>query len=691
MGLRRRHFLKLAGAAGGASLLAACAPEIASPSASPGAPSAQASTTQASAGKYALGRFEGPVVITDPARFPKTFKEAPELAALVRQGQLPKVEDRIGQHPIVVQPVHGIGRYGGTLRRGVTGGVAGDRTGHKTLTGPPSLLFFDLEWKNVIPNIARAYEVSADGKVVTLQLRRGMKWSDGEPFTADDILFWFEDIYNNEQIHPGDSQDLLIDGKRVTIEKGDQYTVRYVSPEPNSLILQLLATPSSDLGAASRQELGRGGYVPKHYLQKFHAKYVGEGAANKLAADAKFNGWVAHIKALMQWKANPDIPVIFPWRPKTAASHPTSWVLERNPYSIWVDTEGNQLPYIGTVQHTVTDSTEVMTLRATGGEYDFQEVVFTVTQLPALINAQQQGSYKVSLDPEEVGIGIAINLAYEEDPEIGALLGNVDFRRAISMGIDRAAINEAIFLGTGVPGAPVPSESNKYFPGAEWRTKWHTLDVTQANQLLDKIGYVQKNSDGYRVRKDGKGRVQLTFLSVDRLADFASMAEMLKQQWQRIGIDLAIAPTAGTLALQRVQANTAQMSGNNVGTEDPFLLTGFLTPGGTGYSALMGVPYAQWYNTGGRSGKEPPAVVKQAMDLVSKGRTAKTDQERIEIGKQLFRIAIDNVFTIGIVAQDLTQGIRIAKTNLENVPGRTWNSSLLHTPGNTMPQTFYFK
>jgi peptide/nickel transport system substrate-binding protein len=382
---------------------------------------------------------------------------------------------------------------------------------------------------------------------------------------------------------------------------------------------------------------------------------------------------------------------VYPWIVKVPLTNPSTWVLERNPYYVGVDTEGNQLPYIGTVQHTTAENTEVVTLRATSGELDYQEALFGVAKLPVLIDSQQRGGYTVGLDPQEGGIGIALNLAYDEDPEIGELFRNVDFRRALSMGIDRAQMNEAIFLGTGTIGSPAPSETSRFYLGKEWQTKWHTLDVAQANQLLDKIGLTQKDGDGFRLRKDGKGRVRLSFMVVDRITDFAALSEMLKQQWIKIGIELSLEPIASSLALQRISANTGQLTGNVVGTEDPFLFTGTLTPGGGGYTAIMGVPYAAWYSSGGKTGKEPPAIVKQALDLLVKGRTGVSDQERIDIGKQLFQIAIDNVFTIGIVGHDLSGGIRIAKTTLGNVPGRTLNSNALLSPTGVMPQTFYFK
>src|SRR5262249_26684665 len=305
---------------------AAATSQPAAAAATPTAPAA------AAAPKYALGALEGPSIVTDPSKFPKTLKEAPELAALVQQGKLPPVAERVGQDPLVIQPVHEIGKYGGTMHKVFFGGIQ-DLSIARFMTGGAPLVFWDYQWKTIQPNIARSFEVNADNTVITVQLRRGMKWSDGQPFTADDIIFWFEDILGNQDIHPGASPDLTIGGKQVVIEKVDDTTVRFVSPQPNSLLLEIMASPISDLGATFRQQLGRGGpYAPKHYLQKFHAKYVGKDAADKLAADNNQNGWAANIKALMQYNATPDLPVIYPWVVKTPVTDPTSFVIERNPY-----------------------------------------------------------------------------------------------------------------------------------------------------------------------------------------------------------------------------------------------------------------------------------------------------------------------------------------------------------------------
>src|SRR5262249_11853899 len=124
-----------------------------------------------------IGKLEGAEVITDPALYPKSFKEAPALADLVKAGKLPPVQERIGQDPLVVKPLREIGKYGGTWRRGFTGPFD-TSNGHRAAQND-KLLYWDYTGTKIVPNIARAWEVSPDGKVTTLMLRRGMKWSDG--------------------------------------------------------------------------------------------------------------------------------------------------------------------------------------------------------------------------------------------------------------------------------------------------------------------------------------------------------------------------------------------------------------------------------------------------------------------------------------------------------------------------------
>src|SRR5262245_36021381 len=180
-------------------------------------------------GANLIGKLEGAEVVTDPAMIPKSFKEAPPLAELVKAGKLPPVQERIGQDPLVVKPLREIGKYGGTWRRGFTGPFD-TSNGHRAAQND-KLLYWDYTGTKIVPNIARGWEVSADGKITTLLLRRGMKWSDGQPFTADDFVFWYQDVYNNKDLVPTPLSVMAIDGKPIAIEKIDASTIRFVSPE----------------------------------------------------------------------------------------------------------------------------------------------------------------------------------------------------------------------------------------------------------------------------------------------------------------------------------------------------------------------------------------------------------------------------------------------------------------------------
>src|SRR5882672_6425949 len=165
-----------------------------------------------------IGKLEGPEVVTDAAKQPKTFNEAPQLAALVKAGKLPPVAERVGQDPLVIKPVHEIGKYGGTWRGGFTG-PADFWNGYRCCSGPDHLLFWDYTGNSVTPNIAKGYEMQDGGRTLILHLRRGMKWIDGRPFTADYFTFWFEDMYRNKALAPTPSAAMAIKGKQGEIQK----------------------------------------------------------------------------------------------------------------------------------------------------------------------------------------------------------------------------------------------------------------------------------------------------------------------------------------------------------------------------------------------------------------------------------------------------------------------------------------
>jgi peptide/nickel transport system substrate-binding protein len=678
----RRRFLQYATYAGGALALTSCT--------GGGSEQSGAATRLGST----LPPLEGAQVVLDPAQFPKSFKESPEFAKQVAAGKLPPVAQRIGQDPLVLKPAHEIGHYGGEIRRGYLD-VGDNLAGALFCAGPDSLTYVDHTNKQVVPNLARDFQLSDNDKVLTIHLRRGMKWSDGKPFTADDIVFWREDINLNGSLGGSGTAALKAGGKDIVVKKVDDFTVQYISTVRNSLLPSVLYSSQDLAGMAGGGKLLLGGYAPKHYLSQFHPKYTSESQANKLAKAAGFDDWTAYFTNRMSWEVNPQLPALTPWIVTRPISSPP-WEITANPYSIWVDTEGNQLPYIPKVTLSNAGNIEVVNLRMVAGQLDVQDRSLTVANLPVLIKNQKRGNYTVHRAPSsKMDFGIRINLAYTKDKTLGDLLRDVDFRRALSLGIDRDQVNQAFALGTSIPSATMVADDNKYFPGPEWRRKWATLDLKQANALLDKIGLTKRDSGGYRLRPDGKGRITLDYQTISVFADFLAMGEMIKKQWQKIGIDMTVQNTAVNLLLQRSLANEMMIAGHGVGTDDPFLSPDtFLPTNIGGFPGLIGIPYAKWFASDGKSGVEPPKemdLLKEAMRLYRQGLQS-TEAKRIEIGKQLFKMHADQVWSIGVIGFGLIfYGIYCTNNKLGNVPGRIINSSEMETPSNSFPMTYYYK
>ena len=646
------------------------------------------------AGKSSLiGKLEGPEVVTDPAKFPKSFNEAPQLAAQVKAGKLPPVAERVGQDPLVIKPLREIGKYGGSWRGGFTG-PADFWNGFRCCSGPDHLMFWDYTGDKITPNIAKGLEMQDGGRAWLIHLRRGMKWSDGKPFTADDFVFWFEDVYGNKDLVPTPSAAMAINGKQGTVEKVDATTVRFKFPEPYFMFPDMLAG-STDLGGhAWRAYVGLGGYAPAHYLKQFHPKYVGQAELDKKTKDAKFDSWVRMFLAKNDWALNPELPVLSPWKTVTPINTAT-WTLERNPYSVFVDTAGNQLPYIDRVVLTLAENLEVINLRAIAGEYDWQQRHLDLGKLPVFIENQAKGGYKVYLDPGDYGgdMVIKFNLNYDADPEIAKWFNTTDFRRALSLGIDRDQINETFWLGTGTPGSVVPVDTNKYNPGPQYRKLWATLDVKKANEMLDKVGLGKKDAEGYRLRTDGKGRLRIEIMTLGgQFVQFTQISEMIREQWKRIGIELVVQEVERSLALKRTAANEQQLGAwNNDGSEHLFTFPVHVFPFVIADVASSGPLYAKWFQSSGTQGKEPTGRMRELMDKYKKAFGV-PEKERIELGKEVWKIAADEVFIIGVIGMGpASMGVRVVKTNMGNVPARQYNSPDGKTPTISRPVTFFWK
>ncbi len=646
-------------------------------------------------GAHLIGKLEGPELVLDPAKWPKKFAEAPMLAELVKAGKLPPVEQRVPEEPMVVKPVHEIGRYGGTWRRGFTG--PGDAENGNRIVSTDKILFWDYTGTKVMPCVARAWQMSDDGRVITIFLRKGMKWSDGHSFTADDFVFWYEDVYLNKDLQPSPHPEFMVNGKPGTLRKRDDVTVVFEFPEPNFLFVDILAgSTSMGGGQAAQQHLGRtmGAYMPAHYLKQFHPKYVAKDELDRKVKAAGFDGWVSYIKNRWDWRLNAELPVLTPWKTVSPANTP-QWVLERNPYYYAVDTAGNQLPYLDRLSMTLAENLEVLNLRAISGQYDIQERHTSLAKLPIFLENQSKGNYEVHLDPALHGgdAVVFLNQAYEADPEVAKWLLTADFRRALSLGIDRNQINEALWLGLGTPGSIVPADSVPESPGPEWRKKWSVYDPKQANALLDKVGLEKKDSDGYRLRTDGKGRLRIEIQTAGGAnVDYTKIAEMIREHWGKIGIQADVKELERTLWLTRAASNDQQSTVWTAdGNEQLYLFPRYALPVDP-VTALQGFPIAQWYASGGKQGKAPrDPELRRALELF-RSAPSKREEERRKIAQEIWKILVDGQYTIGVIGLSPAQlGVRIVSKRMGNIPARQVNAQHCRTPGSSHPSTFFIK
>jgi peptide/nickel transport system substrate-binding protein len=708
--MSRREFLQVAAMSAAGAALAGCvspqAPTVVPPTAAPEAPTTApvVAPTAAPAGGEApkigselIGKLEGPEIIRDSSTFPKTFGEAPKLADLVKAGTLPPVEARLPdpEDLMVIKPLHETGQYGGTWRRAFTGPA--DHENGNRINSMDKILHFEYTGSQIMPSLAKDWKVSDDGKTITIYLRKGAKWSDGEPLTADDFMFWFEEIYSNPEIVPTPFPEMQINGKPGVMKKIDDFTVAFEFPEPYAyFVYQLAGSTGIGAGFATRggfQNWG-GACCPAHYLKQFLPKYSSVDAVNKTAQDAGFDNWVSLLKNKYSWALNPEVPVMTPWRTVSPINTPT-WSMERNPYFWAVDTEGNQLPYIDEITMTLAENTEVANLRAIAGEYDLQERHMGLAKLPVFLENAEQGNYTVHLDPAFNGSDVALHIgnAYEGDAEIAKLLKNKDFRHALSLGIERDQLNEAFWLGVGTPGSTAPSPDTIYSPGPEWNTKWATLDVEQANSILDGLGLDQKDGEGYRLRTDGGGRLQLEMITVGgQFVPYTQVGEMIKQQWKEIGIDVVIQEMERNLAFGKTANNEHQIiTWANDGSEMLYLFARHALPVDPA-ECHMGMAFAKWYASNGTQGTEPddPEMLR-AFELYREA-FGLDEAGQIENAKEIWKIIVEQQWSIGTVGQSPAfMGVRIVKNNMGNIPERQVNAQHARTPCTSRPVTFFFK
>ena len=612
--------------------------------------------------------------VTAPA--PLEFNEAPELAQLVLGGKLPPVEERLPSAPLVIPVFDEIGKYGGDMRSAWT-----SRSVCNLERSARSALFrFNTDGSAIIPNLAQSLDISADGLITTVKLRPGTKWSDGAPFTADDFLFWLDDYENNDEIRPGRISGALrglTEADDGTIVKVDDNTLQYVYPAPMTSMAKRLTAVC-----------GNYTFTPSHYMKQFHKDYNSNADADAKAAG--YDSWVQLYGGRDYPHENPDIPVLNAWYPTGSILRDDVVVFKRNPYYVGVDAEGNQLPYIDTMTHFhIPGDQERLNLMLLGGELDFQAFGVNNADIPLFKEGEERGGYRLLGHPVARGIWDGMYVNHSLQGPYGDLLRNVDFRRALSVAIDRDAINQNTYLGLGEARQIVPLKSSPFYPGDAAAFAWTQYDVDLANMMLDEI-LPDKDSEGFRTFPDGE-RLVLRLDAWNQINHNASL--QVPQYWDAVGLKTEYSGSTGgeqggNTVRERVHDNEFQFLMYVVNAAHPFVQARYTAP--THYRSFVAPGYGSYYcdcNPSGWEGLEPHQELKELLDLHLKGTTV-PEAEQAALGKEIFRRFGEDVYGIGLIGN--VPRYAAIKNGLRNVPTSWMGGAAERSPSTAFTEQFYW-
>lgn len=591
----------------------------------------------------------------------ESTNESPMLAEMVAAGDLPPLDERIPVEPLVIEPYSEIGKYGGTWHRFDTSTDGAHLAMAMYAYSPVHWVRDGLDKR---PGLAKDWDSNDDKTEWTLYFREGTRWSDGDDFTVDDFLFWWNDMVLNPD-HPDVPPDYMISGgETVEVTRVDDYTLQFNFAAPSPLFLDRLAMWPNGV-VPDGEKL----FVPEHYLRQFHPDYSDDYDTFEVM-DEK-----------VDWRINPDIPVLNPWMP-ISYEPGTRMVLERNPYYYAVDPEGNQLPYIDRVDMTIVEDLEVAKLRVTAGE---QEICGRpcryqpLSELSVFRDAEATVGLKTELWDAGGGAEFLLYPNWtHNDPQKRELYRNQDFRKALSHAIDREKIQKIVYFGTGelTTGTMSPKgiEFNADARGeqlyADWRDLAVEFNLEAAADLLDSAGVVDADGDGFRDLPSGDDLTLRIDCGADSLQNRANSGnlEIVIEGWEALGLKTQVNGVPDE-QLQVMQDNSEFdiRSCWGLGDGPNFLVfPNWVVPVDNNRWAPL---YGAWYKVLGtdKEGteldvdpldrnppREEPAEgdpVWDLWELYDAARTEPDDAERLRLSQEIAQVHIDHgPFVIGTVA-----------------------------------------
>jgi peptide/nickel transport system substrate-binding protein len=602
---------------------------------------------------------------------------ASALACLLALSQAPDAA-RAGppEEPRVVDGMAEPGRPGGELRMLV--GRARD-TRLYNVYGYARLVAYDRDLK-LVPDILAGYEVQ-EGRIFTLRLRKGHKWSDGHPFTTEDFRFYWEDVASNKELAPtGPEIQLVVDGEAPEVEILDELTVRYSWSKPNPFFLPALA-------AATQLFV----YRPAHYLRQFHKRYADPDALQRLVTETSSRDWVQLFlrKDRIDNFDNPDIPVLQPWM-LTTPPPAERFVAVRNPHFHRVDPSGQQLPYIDKFILEVVDS-KLVPIKTGAGETDLQARHIAFKDYTFLKESEPRSNLRTLLWPEARAAHLAIypNLN-AADPVWRDLFRDLRFRQALTLSVDRDAINQFLYFGLAFPA------NNTILPESplwldELGQTCVAYDPETANRLLDELGLDKRTPDGLRLLPDGRP-MELVVETAGEDTEQSDALELIRDQWAQVGFRIHTKPSEREVLRNRIFAGEALMTvfyGIDNGVP-----TATLPPNAYAPTSQADQPqwpkWGQFYETKGAAGEAPDLPeAKRLMELYDQWRQTTDVEGQTRVWHEMLRLYAGQCYTIGLVA-GVQQPIA-ARETLRNIPEKAIFNWEPHAQfGLYLPDTFWY-
>ncbi len=599
--------------------------------------------------QYELAEFEAAADCT------LTFQENPEIEALNARIQgnpeLPPLAERLPDEPLVVVPYDEIGVYGGTLDMLSNANEAG--TSDHMSTRHVNLVRYADDLQTIVPNIARSWEWNDDFTQLTFHLRAGHKWSDGAPFTAEDVKFWYDNLALDPNVIEKPKDYVLVAGERMTVDVIDPQTVRFNLPAPKPGLLAHFATHYGQ------------GFQPKHFLGQFHPDINPD--ADEVAQSL---GWESGYDAISAYYGNSDwmdtaTPMLnSPDRvadlPKAASPTLESYFITAestegrhfvaNPYFHMVDTAGNQLPYISEQDEVFINEHEVRLLKLVNGEADYKTQSLQLADAPILLQNQEKGDYSVQLKPKIAIHAFSFNVT-SDDPEKRKVFGDLRFREAMSIALNRDELNEVAYFGQGEPRQYIGFSPAPGFVDEKWLTHAAEYDADRARALLDEIGMVDTDGDGFRELPNGEEIVLNMQFATQGIA--GQVVELVGQSWSEVGVETAVKEVTPDEYRSAQSSNQLDVGMWEKGQPLAIVLGNnelWVPPFENYFGHRVGMLWAEWVDSDGEKGVEPPDFVKQLMeDIDAFQSTPVGTPESDEIGARMVEAMTSNLLFIGTV------------------------------------------